>query len=47
MKGKLDGSALRVPDPDRLADRLHGQPAKKASVEEINAAFAKAAEAGR
>ncbi len=26
MQGKLDGNALRVPDPDRLVDRLHGQP---------------------
>ena len=42
MKGKLDGTSLRVPVPDRLDHRLHRQCCKTpATVEQINAAFAR------
>ena len=44
MKGKLDGTALRVPVPTGSLTDFTVNLKKSASVEEINAAFAKAAE---
>ena len=44
MKGKLDGSALRVPIPTGSLTDFTVNLKKAASVDEINAAFAKAAE---
>ncbi len=44
MKGKLDGSALRVPIPTGSLTDFTVNLKKAASVEEINAAFAKAAQ---
>ena len=47
MKGKLDGTSLRVPVPDRLDHRLHRQPQDRgARSQQINAAFKKAAASG-
>ena len=46
MKGKLDGTALRVPVPDGSITDLTAILAKDVSVEEINAAFAAAATSG-
>ena len=46
MKGKLDGGALRVPIPTGSLTDFTANLKKKASVEEINAAFAKAAKSG-
>jgi glyceraldehyde 3-phosphate dehydrogenase len=43
MKGKLDGMALRVPTPTGSLTDFTANLRKKASVEEINAAFAAAA----
>jgi glyceraldehyde 3-phosphate dehydrogenase len=43
LKGKLDGFSLRVPVPDGSVTDLVAELAKPASVEEINAAYAKAA----
>lgn len=43
MKGKLDGTALRVPTPTGSLTDFTANLRKKASVEEINAAFAAAA----
>ena len=43
LKGKLDGTALRVPTPTGSITDLSAQLAKEASVEQINAAFAAAA----
>ena len=44
MKGKLDGTALRVPVPTGSLTDFTANLKKAATVEEINAAFAKAAE---
>ena len=46
MKGKLDGTSLRVPIPDGSITDFTCILKKEASVEEINAAFKKAAESG-
>jgi glyceraldehyde 3-phosphate dehydrogenase len=43
MKGKLDGTALRVPGAHRFDHRPQRVLKKSATVEEINAAFKKAA----
>ncbi|MFA5786980.1 MAG: type I glyceraldehyde-3-phosphate dehydrogenase [Actinomycetota bacterium] len=43
LKGKLDGFSLRVPVPDGSVTDLVAELGKPASVEEINAAYAKAA----
>src|SRR6056297_4047233 len=43
MKGKLDGTALRVPVPTGSLTDFTANLKKKATVDEINAAFAKAA----
>lgn len=43
MKGKLDGTALRVPTPTGSLTDFTANLRKKASVDEINAAFAAAA----
>jgi len=42
MKGKLDGTSLRVPVPTGSLTDFNAVLAKKATVKEINAAFAKA-----
>ena len=45
LKGKLDGTSLRVPDADRLDHRpRRPTSSREASVDEINAAFAEAAQ---
>lgn len=46
LKGKLNGYAMRVPVPTGSATDLTVNLAREASVEEINAAFKKAAEEG-
>jgi glyceraldehyde 3-phosphate dehydrogenase len=46
MKGRLDGTALRVPVQDGSITDFTGILAKDVTVEEINAAFAKAAKKG-
>jgi glyceraldehyde 3-phosphate dehydrogenase len=46
MKGKLDGTSLRVPVPTGSITDFVGIIEKEASVEEINAAFATAAGSG-
>ncbi len=46
MKGKLDGTALRVPVPTGSMTDFTANLRKKASVEEINEAFAAAAKKG-
>ncbi|HZN12907.1 MAG TPA: type I glyceraldehyde-3-phosphate dehydrogenase [Acidimicrobiales bacterium] len=46
MKGKLDGTALRVPVPDGSITDFVGILNRDVSVEEINAAFAAAAASG-
>ena len=46
VKGKIDGTALRVPTPDVSIVALAAEVEKKASVESVNDAFRKAA-AGR
>ncbi len=46
MKGKLDGTSLRVPVPTGSITDFNAILAREASVEEINAAFAKAAKSG-
>jgi glyceraldehyde 3-phosphate dehydrogenase len=43
LKGKLDGTALRVPTPTGSITDLSANLAKEASVDEVNDAFAKAA----
>jgi glyceraldehyde 3-phosphate dehydrogenase len=43
MKGRLDGTALRVPVPTGSITDLNAVLKKAATVEEINAAFKKAA----
>jgi glyceraldehyde 3-phosphate dehydrogenase len=47
MKGKLDGTSLRVPIPTGSITDFTGILKKEASVEEINAAFKAAASKGR
>ncbi|MEZ4700887.1 MAG: type I glyceraldehyde-3-phosphate dehydrogenase [Rhodothermales bacterium] len=44
LKGKLDGFALRVPVPDGSVTDLVAELGKDTTVEEVNAAFKKAAE---
>jgi glyceraldehyde 3-phosphate dehydrogenase len=46
MKGKLDGTALRVPVPDGSITDFTGVLKRPATVEEVNAAFKAAAESG-
>jgi glyceraldehyde 3-phosphate dehydrogenase len=46
MKGKLDGTALRVPVPDGSITDFVGIVGKEVSVDEVNAAFKAAADAG-
>ena len=46
MKGKLDGGSLRVPLPTGSLTDFTANLKKKATVEEINAAFKKAAKSG-
>jgi glyceraldehyde 3-phosphate dehydrogenase len=46
MKGKLDGTSLRVPVPTGSVTDFNAILSKDASVAEINAAYAKAAKAG-
>ncbi|MEO1732077.1 MAG: type I glyceraldehyde-3-phosphate dehydrogenase [Pseudomonadota bacterium] len=47
LKGKLDGSAIRVPTPNVSVVDLTFMPREKASVEEVNAAIAAAAAGDR
>ena len=47
MKGKLDGTALRVPVPDGSITDFTGILSRDVTVEEINAAFEEASKAGR
>ncbi len=44
VKGKIDGIALRVPTPDVSVVELAAQVEKKTTVEEVNAAFKRAAQ---
>ena len=46
MKGKLDGTSLRVPVPDGSITDFTGVLAKEATVDEVNAAFRAAADSG-
>jgi glyceraldehyde 3-phosphate dehydrogenase len=46
LKGKLDGIALRVPTPDGSVVDLTVEVGRETSVEEVNAAFLRAAESG-
>ena len=46
MKGKLDGTSLRVPVPTGSVTDFNAILATEATVAEINAAFAKAAKSG-
>jgi len=46
LKGKLDGSAIRVPTPNVSVVDLTFQPKRDTSVEEVNAALKAAAESG-
>ena len=46
MKGKLDGTSLRVPVPDGSITDFTGLLAKDVTVDEVNAAFKAAAESG-
>jgi glyceraldehyde 3-phosphate dehydrogenase len=46
MKGRLDGIALRVPTPDGSVVDLTVEVSRPTSKEEVNAAFAAAAESG-
>ena len=43
MNGKLDGLAIRVPTPDGSLTDFTAQLAEDVTVEQVNAAFAKAA----
>src|SRR5262249_48711761 len=43
LKGKLDGTALRVPTPTGSITDLSANLAKPATIDEVNEAFAKAA----
>ena len=47
MKGKLDGTSLRVPIPTGSITDFTGILGRDVTVEEINAAFEKAASSGR
>jgi glyceraldehyde 3-phosphate dehydrogenase len=47
LKGKLDGTAMRVPVPDGSVTDLVCVLNKEASIEEVNAAYQEAASAGR
>ncbi len=47
MKGRLDGTALRVPVPDGSITDFVALIPKKVTVEEVNQAFAEAASTGR
>jgi glyceraldehyde 3-phosphate dehydrogenase len=46
LKGRMDGLAMRVPVPDGSVTDLVCVLKKEASVEDVNAAFKKAAESG-
>jgi glyceraldehyde 3-phosphate dehydrogenase len=46
MKGKLDGTSMRVPVPTGSITDFNAILTKEATVDDINAAFAKAAKAG-
>jgi glyceraldehyde 3-phosphate dehydrogenase len=46
MKGKLDGTSLRVPVPDGSITDFTGVLKREATVDEVNAAFKAAAESG-
>src|SRR4051794_4520900 len=46
MKGKLDGTSLRVPVPDGSITDFTGVLSREVSVDEVNAAFKAAAESG-
>jgi glyceraldehyde 3-phosphate dehydrogenase len=46
MKGRLDGTSLRVPVPDGSITDFTGVLAKEVTVDEVNAAFKAAAESG-
>jgi glyceraldehyde 3-phosphate dehydrogenase len=46
MKGKLDGTSLRVPVPDGSITDFTGVLSQEVSVDEVNAAFKAAAESG-
>jgi len=46
LKGKLDGMAMRVPTPDGSLVDFAVQLEKKTTIDEINAAFLKASQAG-
>jgi glyceraldehyde 3-phosphate dehydrogenase len=46
MKGKLDGTSMRVPVPTGSITDFNALIAKEASVDDINKAFAKAARSG-
>ena len=46
MKGKLDGTSLRVPVPDGSITDFTGVLAREVTVDEVNAAFKAAAESG-
>jgi glyceraldehyde 3-phosphate dehydrogenase len=46
MKGKLDGTSLRVPVPDGSITDFTGLLSRPATVDEVNAAFKAAAESG-
>ncbi len=46
MKGKLDGTSLRVPVPDGSITDFNAVLKRPATVEQINAAYAKAAKSG-
>ncbi|MFL6206146.1 MAG: type I glyceraldehyde-3-phosphate dehydrogenase [Acidimicrobiales bacterium] len=46
MKGKLDGTSLRVPVPDGSITDFTGVLSKEVTVDEVNAAFKAAAESG-
>ncbi len=46
LKGKLDGSSIRVPTPNVSVIDLKIVPSRATSVEEVNAAILKASQAG-
>ena len=46
MKGKLDGTSMRVPVPTGSITDFNAILSREATVDEINAAFAKAAKSG-
>jgi glyceraldehyde 3-phosphate dehydrogenase len=47
LKGKLDGSAIRVPVPNVSLVDLTFTPARETNVEEVNGALKSASESGR